>query len=292
MTTSVPSLLNRPTRHLARLSMVAVVVGSLVGGFTVLASSGTAGASGNFYVSSYGSDTNPCTSNAPCLTLKHTLNVASSGSTIHLAGGTFIGNLDVKKSINIVGTSSGGSLEVVTSTISGNGGIWGLEIANPGVSVTISDVVVTGASADAIENHGVLVLNDVNLQDSYGDDNGSGMFSGDSVVMNGGSISENAATEGTVGGGFDIDGGTATFHDVSFEHNTAVTPDGEGGAIFNYFGTVHLTGDTSIHDNSAALEGGGILTCPGQTTTIGPDVSVTNNTPNNISSSDPAHQCA
>jgi hypothetical protein len=209
----------------------------------------------------------------------------SSGGTINLAAGTYAGGLNVTKNVDIVGTSSDGSLDAVTTTI--NGGEFGVEIEF-GSTVTITNVVISGTSADGIENHGTATLDNDSVTGNVGDDDGSGIFSGFLLVMNGGSVTQNTATDGSVGAGFDINGGTATFNNVSFTHNAAT---GEGGAIFNYEGTVHLTGTTSLHNNSSAIDGGGIETCPGQTTTTEPKVSVTGNTPNNISTANPGNQC-
>jgi hypothetical protein len=285
----------RRRAHLARLSVLAVGVGSLLGGFTVLAGNGTAGASGNLYVSSYGANTGNCTNaNAPCLTLTYAYGQAGSGDTIHVAGGTFAGPPDITKSINIVGTSSDGSLDVVTTTISGRHSIGAgvIDICCSSITVNISDVVVTGGISDGIINYtGHLTLTNVNLADNESNGyDGGGIYNGDNLVYNGGTVSGNTTTGGGVGGGFDNDG-TAKLINVTFTHNTVSGTGGEGGAIFNFLGTVHLTGTDPIHNNSAADQGGGVFTCPAATTTVGPGVSDTANTPNDTSSDDTQSAC-
>jgi hypothetical protein len=285
---------HRVGRSVARLSVLGLAVGSLLGGFTLLAGVTPAGAATNLYVSPSGSDTGNNCANAstPCLTLLHAYTeAAGSGSTINLAGGTYAGGITINKSVNIVGTNSGGSLDSLTSTINGGGFVLFID---SGHTVNISNVVITNASGIAgLANYSTLTLTNVNVVDNTGTFDGAGMFSGSpgSLVMTGGSVSGNTSPDGVPGGGFDQNGGTATFDNVAFNHDTATGSGGEGGAIFNFVGTIHLTGSTAIHNNSATLEGGGVFTCPGQTTTVGPHVSVTGNTPNDFSSSDLASEC-
>jgi hypothetical protein len=283
-----PRLLHK----LGHLSALALGVGSLVGGFTVLAGVGPAGAvPTNLYVAPSGSDTaNSCTSQAtPCQTLKHAYAVSSSGQTINLAAGTYVGGIDITHTLDIVGVQSGGSLNAVTSTING-GGAFPVDIG-PGVTVSISNVVVSGGTESGVDNHGVLTLTNVIIQDNVGVDDGSGMFSNDKVVMNGGSFLENTQSSSGVGAGYDQGSGTSTFNNVQFNHNVTSGSGGEGGAIFNFGGTVHLTGNTSIHNNSASVQGGGVFTCPGQTTTTTAGVSITSNTPNDVSHTDTTSSC-
>jgi hypothetical protein len=284
---------SRGRYRLARLSVVGLAAGTLVGGFTLLSGGVPAGASGNLYVSPYGSDTgNPCTSSStPCLTLAHAYAVSSGGNTINLAAGTYKGGIEISHNLNIVGTASGGSLDATTSTI--NGGSPVLETTASSISIT--NVVISGADGQwgGIENTGGLTLTNVNVQDNtslFFD--GGGMFNQGNLVMTGGSFQGNTidADAGEGGGGGLFNRGTAKLTNVSLTHNVAtgsLSP--EGGGIFNFLGTLKLLGSTVIHNNSAPVNGGGIEACVPLTT--GPDVSVTANTPNDISSADPGGLC-
>jgi hypothetical protein len=277
-------------RKLGRVTALALGVSSLVGGFTVLAGVTPAGASPtNVFVSPYGLDSNPCSASSPCLTLKHAYNTVATSGTINLAGGTYKGVLTISKNVNIVGPSSDGSLDVNTATIDALGGFDGIEVNS--VKVTISDVVIDGVNnfdGDGVSNiGGTLTFNDVVIEDNVVSIGGGGLFNlGGKVTMNGGSLLENSTLDGTPGGGvYNAPSSTVILNSVSLEHNTA--PTGTGGAIVNY-GTLKLTGTTSIHDNSAEFDAGGIQECPGAGISVGPGVSNTNNTPADYST-DPSH---
>jgi hypothetical protein len=261
---------------------------SLVGGMVILSGTAPSGAAGNLYVSPYGSDTNPCTSSAPCLTLAHAYSVASAGNTINLAAGTFTGGLTITKSINIVGVDSGGSLNATTTTISHGTSLhqFILEI-NKG-TVNISDVVVDGqdklGGGVDVNAPGIATLTNVNvvnnIANQYG---GAGVQNDGTLTMTGGSISGNTNQDlnGIGGGFFSADTAiTSTFNGVSFTHNTATD---EGGGLFLDAGAVIFKGNIAIHDNSAATDGGGIEKCAGTLTfAAGSTVSNTANTPNDF----------
>jgi hypothetical protein len=296
---SMPKSLGRG-RSLTRVSVLCLAVGSLLGGVTVLSGAGSAGASGNLYVSPYGSDSgNPCTGKAhPCLTLQHAYNVSTAGSTINLAGGTYKGGLVIDHNLNIVGTSSGGSLEAVTSTISRGGGSFDYVLTINSATVTISNVVIDGANGDGggldINAPANVTLNDVNVVNNISNlFVGAGIENNSTLVMNGGSISNNSMDREPFGygGGLSSSHPSAktTLNSVSLTHDTAFS---EGGAILLLFGQLKITGATAIHDNSAGKAGGGIEKCPGTTLQIvGTSYSNTANTPDDFSTSDPTGVC-
>jgi hypothetical protein len=284
-------------KKLARFAVLGVAVGSLMGGFTVLAGVSPAGAiPTNLWVSPYGSDTsNPCTVKAnPCQTLQHAYNVSSANQTINLAGGTFRdGGLVISHNLNIVGTSSDGSLDVVTSTITRSGTNDDMLTVN-GVTVTISDVVMDGnkgvGDAIYVPSPSKLTLNDVNVVNNIATFfDGAAIENQGTLIMNGGSISENTinSTDAQAAGAGLSNNGSATLTDVALNHDVA---NFEGGAILNFDGPLKLLGSTAIHNNSAFL-GGGIEECPAATLTVGPHVSITDNTPNNINHTDPDGAC-
>jgi hypothetical protein len=283
--------------RITRLCAIGLGVGSLLGGVAVLGTGAPAGAATNLYVSSYGSDSggNPCTNKAdPCLTLQHAYNESAAGNTINLAGGTYKGGEIISHSVNIVGPSSDGSLDVNTATISRGGGTFDYVLTIEGGTVNISDVVVNGANGIgggiAIDPPSVVTLNDVNVVNNIANQyEGAGIENDDVLVMNGGSIANN-----TDQGSFGVSGGLytqdkATLNGVSLTHDVATS---EGGAIFLDAGTLKLTGATPIHNNSAGVTGGGIEKCSGSTLqTVGSGISDTANTPNNFSNVDPAADC-
>jgi hypothetical protein len=279
-------------KRLAGLSAVALGLGSLVGG---LAFAAPAGAASNVYVSSYGHDTgNNCSNKSdPCLTLAHAYNQVSSGGTINLAGGTYKGDLTINKNLSIVGTGSTGSLNVSTTTISGNATsssqTIGLDIASG--TVTVSDVVIDNATDAAVINDGTLTLdNDVIGAGTNAPPFATaGIFNDGTLTMNGGAETELNTV--SIGGALWNESGKSTLNNVSLSHDTATGTESEGGAIFISTGTLKLTGTTSLHNNGATVDGGGIEACTGSTLSISSSVSVTDNTPNNISHADPESFC-
>jgi hypothetical protein len=294
MIEQVQRLASRPARRLARMAAVGVGLGALFGGITVLAAASPSGAAGNLYVSSYGTDTGNCTNaGAPCLTLKYAYQHASAGNTINLDGDTFpVNDLVIAKDVTIVGSAAGGSLNVTTSTISAEGHSFALTISAP--DVTLTNLIVNDASVGAVySNPGAgLTLNNVIIgSDSDVTDNEAGIVNYGDLFVNGGAISGNSSLAGS--GLINDPGGLAIVTNVAFNHDAAYGPFGEAGAIANDRGTLELKGTTAIHNNSASVDGGGIEECPqaGTTISIGPKVSITGNTPNNISSADPAGDC-
>jgi hypothetical protein len=286
----------RTFRHrAARLTALGVAVGSLLGGFTVMSGGSPAGAAGNLYVSNYGHDAgNNCSvSSDPCLTLLHAYNTAGNGATIHLAPGTFTVNyLNVQKNINIVGSNSGGSLNATTTTIDAEGHSAGLAIYP--FTVNISNVVIDGSSSELISTDGTTTFTNVEI----GSTTDGPPFLGTAVLVDGGTFkmvggSISGATAPEYGAGLVADdGGTATLDNVTLTHDAVTGPDGEGGAIFvSLSSTVKLTGTTNIRNNSATAEGGGIFRCASGVVTVGPNVSIVDNTPNNIGTLDIGGWC-
>jgi len=145
-------------------------------------------------------------------------------------------------------------------------------------TVTLSNLVVTGVNAvgGGIFNESTLTLNNVNVQDNVGFGEAGGILNVDKLTMNGGVVSGNEATEGTPGGGMTNEG-DAILKGVTFTHNSATAV---GGGIFNE-GDLQLTGSTALHNNSAVDGGGGIFECNGDPLSIGPDVVITANSPDN-----------
>jgi hypothetical protein len=280
---------SRLWQRIARLSTLGLGVGSLLGGFTVLATVTPAGASGNLYVATTGSDAggNTCTNKAtPCLTLKHAYSEASAGNTINLGPGTFAGGIYItKNNLDIVGTAPGGSLEATNTTISGGSPV----LENHATQLTISNVVITGSESftgGGIWNYDDLTLTNVTVENNNGY---GGIYNAGDLTMTGGSITENMLNNGGyIGGGLE-NYDSAVLQDVVLTHNSAAESYGEGGAIGND-GYLKLIG-TAVHNNSAGLDGGGIEECSKATLTLQSGTSISANTPNQIGTTDPDGTC-
>jgi hypothetical protein len=141
--------------------------------------------------------------------------------------------------------------------------------------------VLNGGTQEAAVNFLSSTLNLTNVivgaSNGIAANGGAGIFNEGDLVMKSGSVTE--VSSGNNGGGLYNLQGTASFNNVTFSHDSATD---EGGAIWNCASTVKLTGTTSIHNSQAGIEGGGIWEDTLATTDIGPNVTITGNTPDNI----------
>jgi hypothetical protein len=186
----------------------------------------------------------------------------SVGDTLFVKG-TCTGHTDVSKSLTITGQSNGGQK---TTTLNGGGQTSVLTI-EPGITVTLNTLVITGGNG--------------------------GIFNFGTVTLNGSTITGNLNPGGGVGGGI-FNRGTVTLNSSTITGNTA----GQGGGIYNLqvpgtSATVTLAGSSTITDNTASggpgaegAIGGGIFNfCGTLVNAIAPpatDANVYNNNPDNI----------
>ena len=159
------------------------------------------------------------------------------------------------------GISNWGSLTVGASTISGNsaalrggGGIYNsgpLALAGS----TISGNSATGDGGGIYNDAGV-ALAGVTISGNSANDSGGGIENLGTLTVTGGSkLTDNSA--GRFGGGGIYNGGTATVTGGTLSGNHAANG-GSGGAINNVSGATLMVADSTLSDNSAALNGGGI----------------------------------
>jgi hypothetical protein len=68
------------------------------------AGAATASAAGTtLYVSTTGSDTNPCTKAAPCATIQHAVDLATPGATVSVESGHYYQTVNITKPLSLVG---------------------------------------------------------------------------------------------------------------------------------------------------------------------------------------------
>jgi hypothetical protein len=221
-----------------------------------------AGAATTFFVSASGSDTNPCTSTAPCATISHALGVGGSGTTIEVSG-------TVDDQVVLQGGVTGtveqwpGQAAAVVHALGGGGSVFVVFFGN---NLTLDRLTITGGVAAQ----------------------GGGINSGGTLTITDSTVTGNTASIPSVsgqGGGI-WNGGTATITDSTITANSAVVQsvnESSGGGIFNQ-GALTIT-DSTITDNSVTgvpAAGGGIAGAG----TVGATIvaaNTTNGTTNNCS---------
>ncbi|KAB2902756.1 MAG: hypothetical protein F9K27_15485, partial [Anaerolineae bacterium] len=141
------------------------------------------------------------------------------------------------------------------NTASNDGGA----IHNDGGTLTLTDTTLTGNTASyyggGIRNDGTLTLNGGTLSGNIAV-RGGGVYNDSSLTLSGGVVIENnqATTgDGWGGGLFNTSTGTVTMSSAALRGNAARY----GGAIRNH-GSLTVTGDTLLQNNTATLDGAGI----------------------------------
>ena len=162
-----------------------------------------AGAATMLFVSASGTDTNPCSSTAPCATITHALSLAVSGDTIEVAGHIF-DSVTVTTTITIE-QWPGQAPAVVDASLQPNHSVF----FNSSGNLTLDGLTVTGGSS--LTGAGI---------DTFG---------AETTTVNDSTITGNTATVppmspggGAIGGGIDIrDSGNFIITDSTISGNTA-----------------------------------------------------------------------
>lgn len=225
-------------RYIASALTLAVAVAALLA-LSAFISSASAAKSSCLVV-----DTNR---NASYTSLQAAVDGATAADTLFVKG-TCVGATTIGKDMTITGKSNGGTK---TATLDGGGLGSVLSIAD-GVAVTLNTVVIT---------HGT------------GGGCGGGICTLGTVILNNSTISGNTATRD--GGGVFNWGGSVTLNDSIISNNVS---DGEGGGLTSIQGGVStLNGSSSISDNLAFRDGGGVYS-PGDAITLNDASSISDNT--------------
>lgn len=240
-------------------------------------------ASSTWYVNGVnGNDRNNCKSpETPCKTIVHAISLASSGDSIEVASATYIENLTIALSLNIVGHGAS------TTIIDGGQHASVVTISSSGANVTVAHVTIRNGKAKdggGINNSGTLTVSSSVLSGNMASltscqsypciAEGGAIDNTGTLTVNNSNIHGNKATEqgaalgSAVGGGIHNFGGKVVINNTTLSGNTASFAQcqtrclAEGGAVYND-GTLILNNSTvsgnSTFSDRGAGTGGGII---------------------------------
>jgi len=231
-----------------------------------------AGAITTLFVSSNGSDTNPCSAVAPCATITHALMLAGSGNIIEVAGTISDGDIGGASGISDTLTVEQwpGQAPAVVDGAGKDSSVFVVSTGN----LTLNGVIVSGGSALSARNEGGGILNQsgtLTITNSTVTNNtaltGAGISSFGALTIKNSTISHNTASSD--GGG--ISSFTANIADSTISDNTVDGAFAEGGGLTTT-GSTTIT-DSTIAGNTVVTTNGigqaaGILTASGVSTTL------------------------
>ncbi len=226
------------------LSAAALALGTGV----TTAHASTAIGTDQIYVSTHGSDSNPCTQALPCATLQFAVDNAPAGSLIHVAAGTYNQTVNITEPLTIAGAGAGKTI-IDGSNID-------TEVMSPAYFGVISVENNSGAGG-AIDIRGLTVKNAFITEAEYEND----ADPSDIIVYNdanaGDTINVSGVAFGAVQNASEFTGvGFDTFNDAASVSFTTSSVTGvfqgallEGGGIgghvtvtgvnFNHLGAMH-----------------------------------------------------
>ena len=194
-------------------------------------------------------------------------------------------NLLVTNGTTGIASSFGAMLTVSDSTVSGNSGRGIFVHQDSTLTLNNSTVSANADGGIASDNGSILTLNGSTISGNTSS-GGAGIFAynggGGAVTLNNSTVTGNTATQS--GGGLFFYFNTVTLNDSTISGNTAIS--GNGGGVVDIEGTAFiLNGTSTVNDNVAGLNGGGIYVLKislGALVNCISGVNVTGNSPDNI----------
>jgi hypothetical protein len=193
-----------------------------------------------------------CPSGCPFTSIQAAINAAGGGRGIQVGAGTYNETLVIDKSLVISGESA-------SSTIINGGGRGTTVTVQPGVTVTLANMTITGgytAYGGGVRNFGTLTLVNSFVRNNTATMGGGGISNetGAQLTVDGGVVNSNNSALG--GGILNGSGARATLSNMEVASNTAFVPNGRGAGIANVGGTLSVNG-LAIRNNVTQGQGGG-----------------------------------
>ncbi len=242
-TTRAAILLNRAGIEISKCSFVSNI-----------ASSGNGGA-----IKSTNNDTDNIT-----ITIKDSIFKKNTASTS--GGACYFQYVD---NLKILGCTFGVDGSLADANTAGSGGALFVENTNTIISDSFfynnSSTTLNGGSiVNASTTTGNMQINNCSFSDNSSNVNGGAIYSSGDITISNSNITDNTAQ---YGGGICLDGASKTFSisnsSIAYNHSTLSTGGGGGIGVFN--GDCIITGST-ISNNDAVNNGGGVYVNPGTST--------------------------
>jgi parallel beta-helix repeat protein len=191
--------------------------------------------------------------------LTYTLTIAGAGEDLNATG-----DLDITAAEGLVIEAIGVGNATIDASGLGNDRIF--DVLNPGATLSIDNLTLTGGNVTAAGEDGgaidlisgaTLNVTDSEISNNTADDNGGGIAGdvGNTITITNSLITGNEAAGSDGGGVYTDDNGNVTVTNSTISNNTA-NYDG-GGIHFDDDGTLTIS-DSTVSGNTSGTEGGGI----------------------------------
>jgi hypothetical protein len=199
----------------------------------------------------------PVTVDCSSASLQTAIDNAAPGTRL-LVIGTCTGQFTIGKNLSLLGQGRSGAV------LDASGALWSLQV-NPGAMVSVSNLTITGADGQGIDNRGTLSLTGSTVSDNRGFD-GGGIDNSGSLTVRASTVTRNTASFGA-GGIASIDRPELPTPRLTVQDSTVSDNYGEYGAGgISSGGDVSMTlSNTRVTGNTSRTGAGGIL-AGGETT--------------------------
>lgn len=206
------------------------------------------------YVTPTGADSGDCTVN-PCATLQYAHDQATAGDTIQIAAGTYVGGVNLNRSLTLQGA------DAETTIVDGDGAQSAIQLFDTTASLTLRHLTIRNGGAYGLSSGGQTLIEDAIIRDNHppAGNHGSGVRVWGPTTIRNTSIYANS---GLYGGGINVSGPLTVTQSVIYDN----TVEENGGGLYLNSGAAVLLENSTISGNQSAFSGGGIyIGAPGTT---------------------------